>query len=279
MAEKKLSKKALNKSFRNWYYGHLTCFSQEHMQTFGYLCAMLPLVEELYETKEEQKKAMDTYTAFFNTEPQVGSVIVGITAGLEEARANGNEDVDSETINGLRAGLMGPIAGIGDSLLVGTLIPILLGIAMGLSTGGSPIGAIFYIIVWNLLITWGMRFLYFKGYELGGKAIDFLVGERATAIRESIVMLGTIVIGAVAGTWINIRTGFTMTAEGADKPFLVLQDTLNGVFPNILSAVFVIFCWYLLTKRNMSPIYVMLLLVVIAFVGVLVGFFNTGLTY
>ena len=54
MAEKKLSKKALNKSFRNWAYGNLTCFSQEHMQTFGYLCAMLPLVEELYDTKEEQ---------------------------------------------------------------------------------------------------------------------------------------------------------------------------------------------------------------------------------
>ena len=277
--EKKISKKTLNKSFRNWYYGHLTCFSQEHMQTFGYLCAMLLIIEELYKTKEEQKKAMQTYTAFFNTEPQVGSVVVGITASLEEAKANGADDINAETINGLRAGLMGPLAGIGDSLVVGTLIPILLGIAMGLSTGGSPIGAIFYIIVWNLLITWGMRFLYFKGYELGGKAIDFLVGERATAIRESIVMLGTIVIGAVAGTWINIRTGFTMTAEGADKPFLVLQDTLNGVFPNILSAVFVIFCWYLLTKRNMSPIYVMLLLVVIAFVGVLVGFFDTGLTY
>ena len=277
--EKKISKKTLNKYFRNWYYGHLTCFSQEHMQTFGYLCAMLPIIEELCKTKEEQKKAMQTYTAFFNTEPQVGSVVVGITASLEEAKANGADDINAETINGLRAGLMGPLAGIGDSLVVGTLIPILLGIAMGLSTGGSPIGAIFYIIVWNLLITWGMRFLYFKGYELGGKAIDFLVGERATAIRESIVMLGTIVIGAVAGTWINIRTGFTMTAEGADKPFLVLQDTLNGVFPNILSAVFVIFCWYLLTKRNMSPIYVMLLLVVIAFVGVLVGFFDTGLTY
>ena len=277
--EKKISKKTLNKSFRNWYYGHLTCFSQEHMQTFGYLCAMLPIIEELYKTKEEQKKSMQTYTVFFNTEPQVGSVFVGITASLEEAKANGADDINAETINGLRAGLMGPLAGIGDSLVVGTLIPILLGIAMGLSTGGSPIGAIFYIIVWNLLITGGMRFLYFKGYELGGKAIDFLVGERATAIRESIVMLGTIVIGAVAGTWINIRTGFTMTAEGADKPFLVLQDTLNGVFPNILSAVFVIFCWYLLTKRNMSPIYVMLLLVVIAFVGVLVGFFDTGLTY
>ena len=88
---------------------------------------------------------MNTYTAFFNTEPQVGSIIVGVTAGLEEARANGNEGVDAETINGLRAGLMGPIAGIGDSLLVGTLIPILLGIALGLSTGGSIIGPLFYI--------------------------------------------------------------------------------------------------------------------------------------
>jgi len=87
MAEKKLSKKALNKSFRNWYYGHLTCFSQEHMQTFGYLCAMLPLVEELYETKEEQKKAMDTYTAFFNTEPQLGgSLVVGVTAWFGNCR-------------------------------------------------------------------------------------------------------------------------------------------------------------------------------------------------
>ena len=137
---KKVSKKALNKSFLSWFYGNLTCFSQEHMQTFGYLCAMLPVVEELYDTKEEQKDAMQTYTAFFNTEPQIGTLVVGMTAGLEEAKANG-EAIDGETINGIRAGLMGPLAGIGDSLIVGTLIPILLGIALGLSGNGSPLGA------------------------------------------------------------------------------------------------------------------------------------------
>lgn len=277
--EKKLSKKALNKSFRNWYYGHLTCFSQEHMQTFGYLLSMLPLIEELYDTKEEQKEAMKTYTAFFNTEPQVGTVVVGITAGLEEAKANGASDINAETINGLRAGLMGPIAGIGDSLVVGTLIPILLGVAMGLSEGGSPIGPIFYIIIWNVLITLGMRFLYFKGYELGGKAVDFLVGDKANAIRESIVLLGTIVIGAVAASWINVTTSFKMFADGAEKPFLDLQNTLNGVFPNILSAATVVFCWYLLTKKKMAPLTVMLVLVVLAFIGVLVGFFDPGMKY
>ncbi|MFR7590398.1 PTS system mannose/fructose/sorbose family transporter subunit IID [Longibaculum muris] len=277
--DKKLSKKTLTKSFHNWYYGNLTCFSQEHMQTFGYLCSMLPIVEELYQDKESQSKSMKTYTAFFNTEPQVGSVIVGMTAGLEEARANGAQDVDDETINGLRAGLMGPLAGIGDSLVVGTIIPILLGVAMGMSTGGSPLGAIFYIVVWNLFAYFGMKFLYFKGYELGGKAVDFLVGAQGEALRESITMLGGIVIGAVAATWVNVTTSFTLIAEGAKEPYLELQKTLNSVYPGFLTAAFVMLCWYLLAKKKMSPIKVMLLLVVIAFVGVLLGFFNPGLKY
>ena len=279
MAEKKLSKKALSKSFHNWYYGHLTCFSQEHMQTFGYLCAMLPLVEELYDNEDDKAKAMNTYTAFFNTEPQLGSVIVGITAGLEEARASGQDDVDEETINGLRAGLMGPIAGIGDSLVVGTIIPILLGIAMGMSTGGSPLGAIFYIIVWNLFAYFGMKFMYYKGYELGGKAVDFLIGAQGEALRDAITTLGGIVIGAVSATWVSVKTSLQLISAETGEAYVVLQDQLDAVFPGLLTTLFIIFCWFLMSKKQMSPIKVMLLLVVIAFVGVLVGFFDPGLAY
>lgn len=276
--EKKLSKKALLKSFHNWYYGHLTCFSQEHMQTFGYLCAMLPLVEELYDDEEKKAEAMNTYTAFFNTEPQLGTVVIGITAGLEEARANGEDGVDDETINGLRAGLMGPIAGIGDSLVVGTVIPILLGIALGLSTGGSPLGAIFYIIVWNLFAYFGMKFLYFKGYQLGGKAVEFLVGPQGEAIRDSVSVLGGMVIGAVAATWVSVTTSFKLFNDEGEA-YLVLQDKFNEVLPGSLTAAFVMLCWYLMAKKKLSPIKVMLLLVVVAFVGVLVGFFDPNLSY
>ena len=275
---KKLSKKTLLKSFHNWYYGHLTCFSQEHMQTFGYLCAMLPLIEELYDDEDKKAEAVNTYTAFFNTEPQLGSVVVGITAGLEEARANGEDGVDEETINGLRAGLMGPVAGIGDSLIVGTVIPILLGIALGMSTGGSPIGAVFYIIAWNLFAYFGMKFLYFKGYQLGGKAVEFLVGPQGEAIRESVSVLGGIVIGAVAATWVSVTTSFKLYND-AGEAYLVLQDKLNEVLPGSLTAAFVMLCWYLMAKKKMSPVKVMLLLVVIAFVGVVIGFFNPGLAY
>ncbi|MEX2784777.1 PTS system mannose/fructose/sorbose family transporter subunit IID [Streptococcus sp. H49] len=278
MAEtKKISKKTLVKSFHHWYYGHLTCFSQEHMQTFGYLTSMLPIVEELYDQKDDQKRSMQTYTAFFNTEPQLGSLIVGVTAGLEEARANG-EMVDDETINGMRAGLMGPIAGIGDSLVVGTLIPILLGVALGLSNGGSPVGAVFYIVVWNLLAYFGMRFAYFKGYELGDKAVEFLVGPQGQAIRKAIAIVGGMVIGGVAATWVSVTTAFQLK-DRSGEAFLVLQDQFDAVYPGLLTALFIVFCWWLMARKNLSPIKVMLLLVVIAFVGVLVGFFNPGLSY
>ena len=250
MAEKKLSKKALNKSFRNWFYGHLTCFSQEHMQTFGYLCAMLPLVEELYDTREEQTEALKTYSAFFNTEPQLGTVIVGMTAGLEEAKANG-EDIDGEMINGIRAGLMGPVAGIGDSLLVG-----------------------FYIIAYIVILTLGMRLLYFKGYELGGKAVEMIVGEKANAIRESIIMLGTVVIGAVAASWISITTPLVLPGD-----ISLQKDVLDTIFPKILPLGTVMLCYWLMSKKKMAPTTVMLVLVGIALVGVLIGFFDPQLAY
>jgi PTS system fructose-specific IID component len=278
MEKKKISSKALNSTFWRWWYGNLTCFSHEHMQTFGYLCSMLPLVDELYDDEDKKAEAMDTYRAFFNTEPQLGAVVVGITAGLEEARANGNEEVDAEAINGLRAGLMGPIAGIGDSLVVGTVIPILLGIAMGMSTGGSPLGAIFYIIVWNLFAYFGMKFLYKKGYEMGTKAVEFLVGDVGTAIREAVSTLGGIVIGAVSATWISVKTSFQLVNSNGE-PYMVLQEKLDSVFPGMLTALVVFFCWWLMAKKKLSPLKVMLLLVVIALLGVLVGFFDPGLKY
>ena len=273
---KKVSAGARKSAFLRWIYGNLTCFSQEHMQTFGYLAAMLPVVDELYDNDEDKVKYLSTYRTFFNTEPQIGTMVVGLTVGLEEARANG-EPLDDDTINGIRAGLMGPLAGLGDSIIVGTFIPILLGIALGLSNGGSVLGPLFYIIAWNLAMYFGMKFAFDQGYELGGSAVEALVGPQSAALRDSIVMVGTIVIGAVAATWINITTAlsFQFSADSG----LVLQDTLDSIFPKFLNIFFVWLCWYLMTKRKMSPTVVMGLLVIVALVGVLLGFFDPGLSY
>jgi len=299
MAEpRKVSDATRKKTFLRWIYGNLTCFSQEHMQTFGYLAAMLPVVDELYDTDEEKVNALRTYTAFFNTEPQIGTMVVGLTVGLEEARANG-ETIDDETINGIRAGLMGPLAGLGDSIIVGTFIPILLGISLGLSTGGSILGPLFYIISWNLVAYFGMKYAFNSGYKLGSSAVSALVGPESNALRSSIAMVGTMVIGAVAATWISINTSLVLPGVGSLQNVLWSSGTTvtsaalssagdagvslnvfgSGIYPKLLNIVFVYLCWWLMTKKKISPTMVMLILVLIAFVGVLVGFFNPGLSY
>ncbi len=273
---KKISQKTLNNSFWRWWFGNLTCFSQEHMQTFGYMWSMLPIIKELYATKEEQSKAMEAYYPFFNTEPQIGSIVVGITAGLEEARANGAEGIDDEMINGIRAGLMGPLAGIGDSLIVGTYIPILLGIALGFAEGGSPIGPLFYIVVWNATSIWFQHFVYFKGYELGGSAVELLVGEKAAAFRESVLVMGQVIVGAMAASWVSISTNLVIT-QSYDQATgkltnVTLGEKLDGAFPKVLTMAFVLFAWWLMAKKNVTPVKVLLLFVVIGFVGSVIGF-------
>ena len=267
---KKVSKKTLNSSFWRWWYGNLTCFSHEHMQTFGYMWSMLPIIKKLYPTHEEQCEKMQTYYPFFNTEPQIGCIVVGITAGLEEARANGADGIDDEMINGIRAGLMGPLAGIGDSLIVGTYIPILLGIALGFAEGGSAIGPIFYIVVWNATSIWFQHYIYFLGYNLGGSAVELLVGDRATAFRNAVITMGQVIVGAMAASWVAISTNIVIAQDstGAD---ITLGSKLDGAFPKLLTCVFVLFCWWLMAKKGMSPVKCLLLMVVIGFVGSVIG--------
>lgn len=100
-----------------------------------------------------------------------------------------------------------------------------------------------------------------------------LVGEQAQALRDSIIMIGTMVIGAVAASWINVTTSFAIPGV------IELQSTFDQVYPKLLSAGTVILCWWLMTKKKISPTMVMLILVVVAFIGVLLGFFDPGLSY
>lgn len=278
MAEKKIQKSSLRSAFWRWYHGNLMLFSHQHMQTFPFLVAMIKPIKDLYSGADEVHAALTTYEGFFNVEPQLGTIIVGICCGLEESRANGVDEIDEEMINSVRVGLMGPLAGIGDSLIPGTYIPILLSIALGLASGGSMLGPIFYIVTYISTMTAFQYFIFMKGYELGGKAVDVIVGEQANVIKDSIIMLGMIVVGAVAGSWVNVTTALSFKNSNGDV-FLNLQGVFDGVLPGILSLLTVLFAWWLMTKRKMQPTTVMLIFLALALIGVVVGFFNPGVNY
>ena len=165
---------------------------------------------------------------------------------------------------------MGPLAGIGDSLIVGTYIPILLGIALGFAEGGSILGPLFYIVVWNVTSTLFQKVIYNKGYELGGSAVEMIVGTQATAFRESVIVMGQVIVGAMAGSWVNITSAVQIATDSEGKA-VMLQQKLDGAFPGILTMLFVLFAWWLMAKKNVTPIKVLILFVVIGFLGSVSG--------
>lgn len=121
MAEKvqELEKQLTSKDIRNVFYRSNVfqgSWNFERMQALGYAYAMVPAIKRLYpEGSPERVAAIKRHLEFFNTHPYVGAPIIGVTLAMEEQRANG-APIDDGAINGIKVGLMGPLAGVGDPI-------------------------------------------------------------------------------------------------------------------------------------------------------------------
>jgi len=281
MEEKKIKKTSLIKAFWRWYHGNMLFFTHRHMQTFPFIVAMLKPLQDLYPDEDQLHSTLVNYEKFFNAEPQLGTLILGICLGLEEARANGKVNVNEDMINAVRVGLMGPFSGIGDSLIPGVYIPILLAIAIGLSEGGNPMGAIFYIITYITTMTLFMWFIFMQGYKLGGRSVDVIIGAKANAIKDSLVVLGMIIIGAVAGAWVNVQAQFPLPdiLKIAEFTGLNVQDIFDSFLPGSFSILTIAFAWWLMARKKLQPIMVIGIFLVIALVGVILGVFDPSLNF
>ena len=127
----------------------LGSFNFERMQAMGFCVSMIPAIKRLYSKKEDQAAALKRHLEFFNTQPWVASSIIGVTAAMEQERANGN-DIDDSAISGVKVGLMGPLAGVGDPIFWGTLRPVLAALGAGLAITGSLLGPLLFFIGINL---------------------------------------------------------------------------------------------------------------------------------
>ncbi|MCI1859120.1 MAG: PTS system mannose/fructose/sorbose family transporter subunit IID [Sporolactobacillus sp.] len=270
MAEKKtyqlLDKKVLKKSYWRWMMYNLVAASYEFLEAFGFAYAMEPVLKKLYgKDPEKLKAALERHSVFYNTEPQLGAIVNGITVGLEEQRALGAKGVTDDFINSLKVGLMGPLAGIGDSMIPGMLIPILLSIGMGLGQGGNALGPLFYIVAYNLIIILGSRYLFFKGYELGADAVNLFIGEVAQNVTQAIIVLGTIVTGGVAASYVKLPLPIKIHLTNST---LDIQKILDNIFPSLAPLLLILISWYLVAKKRVSIIKMIVAYFVLAFAGV-----------
>ncbi|SDN46305.1 PTS system, mannose-specific IID component [Fictibacillus solisalsi] len=245
MTEKKVTKKELNQIF--WRSFALQgAFNYERMQNLGYVYTMIPVIKKLYKEHDDQVKALNRHMEIFNTTPAVAPTIMGISAAMEEQNAN-NPDFDASSISAVKASLMGPLAGIGDSLFWGTFRVIAAGIGISLATQGNIFGPLLFLILYNIPNIF-VRIAGLKlGYRVGVNSLERIQREGLMdKIMAMTTTVGLVVVGGMVATMLKIETPLKFNLKGAK---VNLQEILNQIMPNMLPLIVTFIVYFLLKKK------------------------------
>ena len=296
----KLTKADRFKAFLRSYF-LLASFNYERMQNGGVAYTLIPAIKKLYQTKEDRAAALKRHLEFFNTQPFMANPIFGVTLALEEERANGAE-IDDAAISGVKVGMMGPLAGIGDPVFWFTVRPILGALGASLAQAGNIAGPLIFFIGWNLI---RMAFLWYTqelGYKAGSEITKDMSGGILKDITKGASILGMFILAVLVERWVSIVFTVNLPGKVLSKGAYIewpkgnvsgdqlktilgqvndklsfdkiqvdtLQKQLDSLIPGLMGLLLTFACMWLL-KKKVSPITIIIGLFV---VGIVASFFG-----
>ncbi len=216
MADKLVSKKDIIKGWAKYYLCAEVSSGFERLTAPAFSFGMDPVLNKLYhDNPEEYKEALKRHLMFYNCEATWGSMLFGMSCALEEERAvrlkegASKEELDasSELISNLKIGLMGPLAGIGDSVNHGMLRPLLISLFIPLASAGAWIAGVAPLLIWGVCISLFAYFLMSKGYSLGQKSVvNILQSSALTRLINMASVLGLFMMGALSSTYVKLKS-------------------------------------------------------------------------
>ena len=278
-------------------------WNYERMQNGGWCYSIIPAIKRLYSSKEDRAQALKRHMEFYNTHPYVSAPVMGVTLALEEDRANGAA-IDDVAIQGVKVGMMGPLAGVGDPVFWFTLRPILGALGASLALSQNIMGPLLFFFAWNII---RIAFLWYTqefGYKVGTSITKDLSGGLMGKITEGASILGMFIIGALVERWVSISftpivskvqqqagtfidwanlsagsegirealTQYASLGSAALDEYKVttLQANLDSLIPGLAAVGLTLLCCWLL-KKKVSPIMIILALFAVGIIGRVIG--------
>ena len=276
-------------------------WNYERMQNLGWAYSLIPAIKKLYTKKEDQAAALERHMEFFNTHPYVAAPIIGVTLALEEERANGAA-IDDAAIQGVKIGMMGPLAGIGDPVFWFTVRPILGALGASLAASGNILGPLIFFIAWNAI---RMAFLWYTqelGYKAGSEITKDMSGGILQDITKGASILGMFILAVLVERWVSIKFIFNVSSvklddkayihwdklpegyKGIQEAFdqvgsglsqtpekvTTFQQNLDSLIPGLMGLLLTFACMWLL-KKKVSPITIIIALFVIGVLAHVAG--------
>lgn len=235
----------------------------------GWLYSVQPALNRYYaDDAKKRAEAMSRHTTWYNITQNVGTFAMGLVASMERENAQ-HDDFDTESIDGIKISLMGPMSGIGDAIFWGVLRVIAAGIGINLAMSGSPLGALMFLLIYNIPSVLCRYFMTYLGFQMGTSFISQLYeGGLMKLITKATSTVGLVMIGAMTAANVNFNTILSIPVQDADP--IMVQTYLDSIFKGIVPLGLTLLCLWLL-KKNVNVNWILLGVMVFAFVLGLVG--------
>ncbi|WP_369310987.1 PTS mannose transporter subunit IID [Providencia rettgeri] len=240
----------------------------ERMQALGFCFSMVPVIRRLYpENNDDRKQAIKRHLEFFNTHPYVAAPVLGVTMAMEEQRANG-ADIDDGAINGIKVGLMGPLAGVGDPIFWGTVRPVFAALGAGIAMTGSLLGPVLFFVLFNLVRLLTRYYGVAYGYKKGIDIVQDMGGGFLQKLTEGASILGLFVMGALVNKWthvnIPVEVSRIQNQTTGVEDITTVQMILDQLMPGLVPLLLTFGCMWLL-RRKVNALWI------------IIGFFGLGI--
>ena len=260
----KISLQDIKKVRYRWLLLGEAAWNYEKMQGLGYCYSMIPVLKKLYPDEADMKKALQTHLQFFNTHQEFAEIILGIDIAMEEKEGAAS----LEAVSAIKTGLMGPLAGIGDTLFGVIANTIFFSVGSYMALEGTPIG-IFLYLIWGVVRVIMRGYFIRIGYREGTKLIENL-GDKMNRVTEAASILGLTVVGALIPSVVSANVPFVFKSGEVE---MELQAILNQIMPGLIPVLLVLLVYTLLNRKGMTSfkaiIFVMILGIACSAAGIL----------
>lgn len=211
--------------------------------------------------------ALTRHVGFFNITPQLAPFVGGIAVSMEERVAKG--EIDGSAVDSVKAALMGPLSGIGDSIFLGCIRIIAVAVGISLAQSGSILGPILYFLIYNIPAFLVRIVGAVKGYEWG---FSFLAQAEKSGLMDKIMyaagIVGVMVIGAMSKDMFYATIPIKI---GTGEAVSTVQEVLDGIMPGMLGLGATLGFYWLL-KKKVNPMILIVGSMILGCLGVYFGF-------
>ncbi|VVJ19445.1 PTS system [Amycolatopsis camponoti] len=257
----RLTKQDLRRVFRRYFWSSQISWNYERMQALGFAYSMEPVLRRLYPEKADYVAGLQRHLQFFNTSVLIGGpLILGSSVALEEA---GTPKSAAST----KVALMGPMAGIGDTVVFALYNSIIFTMGASWALQGSWLGpafaAVMVLVPYALVRRWQFGFAYREGKRLAGH----LAAGALARVAQGATVLGFVVLGGFIPSIVKVVTTLTYrqttTVQGQPVTQAVaIQDRLDELVPFLLPVLVTAGVYLLTAKARLRPVWIIAIVVV-----------------